>query len=364
VVVPSHDGETWSVSVAKSYTYTPFGGFYEGQCVENIDNPFKFTGQWHDAEIDQYYLRARMYDPAMMRFTGRDPVEGEYEEPSTLHKYLYVANDPLNKTDLTGESAIQLAHALVDAATTYAVGIEIATWAFSGEGINLDFVVVGGAIAEMSSFVFAVSYASMNTACFLAGTEILTLCGEVPIEQIRPGWYVWSTNTETGESGFFVVTQCFKRQVEELVLVTIGDETIETTREHPFYVYGKGWCLASDLDVEMKLVNVSYQPVRIDNIEYVSGCKDVYNFEVDHTHTYYVSDKHLLVHNTCGNNITVGDLLKQRKGSIKNAPLPKGSPSWDQIYNLTLREIEDSAKKGVTGYKTILKLLKDGRFKK
>jgi len=55
VVVPEYDEltETWSVNAANAYTYTPF-------------NPFKFTGQWHDAEIDQYYLRARMYDPAMM----------------------------------------------------------------------------------------------------------------------------------------------------------------------------------------------------------------------------------------------------------------------------------------------------------
>jgi hypothetical protein len=59
VVVPVYDEltDTWSVSVANAYTYTPFGGFYEGQCVENIDNPFKFTSQWHDAEIDQYDLR-------------------------------------------------------------------------------------------------------------------------------------------------------------------------------------------------------------------------------------------------------------------------------------------------------------------
>jgi RHS repeat-associated protein len=107
VVVPGYDEQTgtWSVSVVNSYTYTPFGGFYDGEePLGPDDNPFKFTGQWHDDEIDQYYLRARMYDPAMMRFTGRDPVRGENNEPLTLHKYLYCGNEPMGRIDPTGNT--------------------------------------------------------------------------------------------------------------------------------------------------------------------------------------------------------------------------------------------------------------------
>ncbi len=89
------------ICVANSYTYTPFGQFY-GTPDETVDNPFKFTGQWHDAEINQYYLRTRMYDPTMMRFTSRDPVIGKYQEPLSLHKYLYCANEPVNRFDLNG----------------------------------------------------------------------------------------------------------------------------------------------------------------------------------------------------------------------------------------------------------------------
>lgn len=70
-----------------SYTYRPYGAFYDGECVEtaSVDNPWKFTGQYYDAEIEQYYLRARQYDPAMMRFTGRDMIKGYHENPITLH---------------------------------------------------------------------------------------------------------------------------------------------------------------------------------------------------------------------------------------------------------------------------------------
>jgi len=89
-------------TVKNSYTYKPFGQFYDGERVETVDNPWNFTGQWYDAEIDQYYLRARQYDPAMMRFTSRDPMVGIYNEPLTLHKYLYCLNNPLNRVDLSG----------------------------------------------------------------------------------------------------------------------------------------------------------------------------------------------------------------------------------------------------------------------
>jgi hypothetical protein len=38
-----------------------------------------------------------------MRFTAYDPVTGKFEEPMTLHKYLYCGNEPVNKTDLSGK---------------------------------------------------------------------------------------------------------------------------------------------------------------------------------------------------------------------------------------------------------------------
>ncbi len=89
--------------VVNSYTYDPFGESFDTECAENVSNPFKFTGQWFDSEIEQYYLRARQYDPALMRFTERDPVNGKYQEPLTLHKYLYCNNDSINKKDPSGE---------------------------------------------------------------------------------------------------------------------------------------------------------------------------------------------------------------------------------------------------------------------
>ena len=94
-----------SGNVKNRYTYRPFGESYddEGEVEETITNPFKFTGQYFDSEIDEYYLRARQYDPHIGRFTSRDSVFGKFKEPMTLHVYLYCLNDPVNRTDPRGE---------------------------------------------------------------------------------------------------------------------------------------------------------------------------------------------------------------------------------------------------------------------
>ena len=90
-----------SAGVVKYYTYEPFGETIEQGGT--FDNPFRFTGQFFDSEIDEYYLRARQYNPHISRFTTRDPVFGRFREPLTLHVYLYCLNDPVNRIDPTGD---------------------------------------------------------------------------------------------------------------------------------------------------------------------------------------------------------------------------------------------------------------------
>jgi len=103
--------------LTNSYTYGPFSEMIAADCNEDIENPFKFTGQFYDSEIGQYYLRARQYDPQLMRFSGRDPIDGSYEEPMTLHKYMYCLNDPIDYVDPTGES--------LDTITSVSIGAEM-----------------------------------------------------------------------------------------------------------------------------------------------------------------------------------------------------------------------------------------------
>jgi len=93
-------------SVVKYATFEPFGESIESG--GSLEDPFGFTGQYFDEEIGEYYLRARQYNPQIARFTGRDPIFGDFQQPLTLHKYLYCGNDPLNRIDLAGLSASYL----------------------------------------------------------------------------------------------------------------------------------------------------------------------------------------------------------------------------------------------------------------
>jgi RHS repeat-associated protein len=83
----------------QAYHYSPFG--------EAIDHPAQpeaahlFTGEYYDSELSLYYLRARLYDPTLGRFTSCDPVE---DPANKLHRYVYCGNDGVNAVDWSGEN--------------------------------------------------------------------------------------------------------------------------------------------------------------------------------------------------------------------------------------------------------------------
>jgi hypothetical protein len=87
-----------------------------------------------------YYLRARYYNPDEGRFWTMDSEEGDLDRPSTLHLYVYCANDPAGKNDLTGHDftaitvGLSLMSTLASAASPASIGVENRAW---NEGTNL-----------------------------------------------------------------------------------------------------------------------------------------------------------------------------------------------------------------------------------
>ncbi len=107
------------------------------------------------------------------------------------------------------------------------------------------------------------------------------------------------------------MTELFHHEVELLYNLELAvGEIIETTWSHPFYVVREeankrstsltgGWVEAKDLKAGDRLLNASGNIVQLkSNSQQIhEESISVYNFEVEDTHTYYVGDNGVLVHN-------------------------------------------------------------------
>ncbi|SDJ62915.1 intein N-terminal splicing region/RHS repeat-associated core domain-containing protein, partial [Lachnospiraceae bacterium G41] len=187
---------------------------------------------------------------------------------------------------------------------------DVGNLVLSGAGTVLAGFGTYGAAKELGAAVDDFNYV-LNNCCFVAETRIQTLYGEKNIEDIEEGDYVLAEEPETGEQEYKPVVRTFVKEKDELVHVFVEDEEIIATPEHPFYVVGVGFVLAGDLRVGDILRSSDNENLAITNIEkeYLEEPVKVYNFEVEDFHTYFVSEKSILVHNDCKINVGNNDLI-------------------------------------------------------
>jgi RHS repeat-associated core domain len=85
-------------NIAKSMKYTPFGEQLKDTAVAG----YGYNGEMYDVATGMLHLRARQYEPAMNRFSQKDTLRGNKESPSSLNRYAFVQNDPVNFVDPDG----------------------------------------------------------------------------------------------------------------------------------------------------------------------------------------------------------------------------------------------------------------------
>ncbi|MCH5376563.1 MAG: HINT domain-containing protein, partial [Planctomycetes bacterium] len=130
--------------------------------------------------------------------------------------------------------------------------------------------------------------------CFLPGTSVWTETGPVPIERIRVGDRVLSQAPDTGELAYKLVLQTTIRPEAATVRVGMEGDEICATNGHPFWVAGRGWKMAKNLEPGMRLHTVSGSR-EITHIE--EGPKsEAHNLLVADFQSFFVGNAKVLVH--------------------------------------------------------------------
>ncbi|MEK7674620.1 MAG: polymorphic toxin-type HINT domain-containing protein [Verrucomicrobiota bacterium] len=337
-------------NVTDLYDYDAFGNLI--QQGGNTPNLYLYAGEQFDPDLQLYYLRARYLNPDTGRFWTRDPFEGFLDDPLSLNGYLYANSDPVNNWDPSGFTTLaevqqssgisaqlrlthqaprlrkaaqaacrvvrtvdkaQNAYDTVQTARQLAAGVAAGAAAAGGvaggglPGAEVALMVIEEAfelrgldVRRLRQFDLEEVLDSFDTPCFTAGTLVSTEQGLRPIEDLKVGDRVWALGQGTVEVGLKPITEVFRHEVTNLVVLTVGGEVIETTPEHPFWVRNEGWVRAGQLKAGDELLIRSGAWLPIIALEPRQGQFTVFNFEVEGWNTYYVGGCRVSVHNTWG----------------------------------------------------------------
>ena len=136
----------------------------------------------------------------------------------------------------------------------------------------------------------------IECASFPAGTLIWTPTGPVPIEQLSVGDRVESRSASSFTDADQPIIQELSRTAPGYQRIDTEFGTLTATPEHPFWVQGKGWTEAKDLEWEDPIATLEGDVVAYGNT-YVEEPTQVYNFSVANTPNYFAGEPKAWVHN-------------------------------------------------------------------
>ena len=128
----------------------------------------------------------------------------------------------------------------------------------------------------------------------MAGTPVWTELGPVAIEKIKIGDRVLACDCDTGELLLKPVLKTIINPGKDIFRLRMKNETLEVTGGHVFWVSGKGWIKARQLQPEMRFHTLKGT---VDLIEVEQhGKQDTYNLVVADFHSYFVGKEKILTH--------------------------------------------------------------------
>jgi Pretoxin HINT domain len=136
--------------------------------------------------------------------------------------------------------------------------------------------------------------------CFVENTKISTKDGYKNIQDLKIGDHVYAYNVATDSVGLYRVVTLYKNEINKLVKIVTNKSVIYSTPDHLFFS-SNTWVKAIDLKSNSKLLTNVKQDVLVSSISIIdTSTINVYNFEVEFAHNYYITNENILVHNDCG----------------------------------------------------------------
>ena len=152
----------------------------------------------------------------------------------------------------------------------------------------------------LSGMVMGGISGAMNPSfCFVAGTSVLTTLGKKAIETVQVGDTIPCVDHITGEATEKKVISTTINKVTRLIELDIDGEIIQCTETHPFQVKGRGWVDACDLNPGDVVYTKDWGTATVQSVNLLELDEpvEVFNFEVEDAHSYFVGNLHILVHN-------------------------------------------------------------------
>lgn len=193
--------------------------------------------------------------------------------------------------------------------------------------------------------------------CFVEGTQIHTSTGYKNVEAFKPGDEITTYDVVSKKITSGNVNKIHSAKVSSIVELVFDNKTaLKTTKQHPYYVEGKGWTLAKDLIKNDVCLDRDGNYIKVIEIKVAKGEYEVFNLHnVIPNHTFFAND--VLVHNklcfvegteiTLGNgdvkaieNIVEGDVVltynEKTKEIESNRVLELFSPVHDDLVEIKL----------------------------
>jgi RHS repeat-associated protein len=147
-------------STCARYEYSPYGGTVRATGLLALQNPFRFSTKFLDAESGLVYYGWRYYNPVLGRWVGREPTIDQILQ----QLYLFCVNNPVCRFDIDGRTdwllvKVGLLKILGGACTAFASGCgEVATGgaatAFAAWGVMTGGVMFATGMSQLMEGIF------------------------------------------------------------------------------------------------------------------------------------------------------------------------------------------------------------------